>query len=358
MHLSLLKLLRCPVTRTPLRIEVISRTTKNFNGIAEEIIDEGILFAEVDWFYPVIKGIPRLNVEAFIDHQGFLQKHLSDYKERKKILNEKYSGLIKYVVRKNAHTKQSFSKEWSIFNYQSDKTWSEDRDGMLKRFLREIDEHQMDLAGKIIFDAGCGNGLLNQMIARNGAVILGMDFSFSIERAFENNDQTNAFFIQGDVQFPPVAFEYFDIVHSSGVLHHTNNTELSFSCIEPCVKTGGKLSVWLYHPRKDLIHNLFNFTRRFTSKLPVNVQYYLYRFTIFPISYVMHKMKGNKYNSRELMIGILDWLSPEFRWEHEESEAATWFSKRRYELIKVTTSDVFGFNITGNKMHENEGRHL
>src|SRR5204863_29733 len=104
----------------------------------------------------------------------------------------------------------------------------------------------------------------------------------------------NAQFIQGDVQFPPVAFEHFDIVHCSGVLIHTNNTELSFSCIEPCVKKGGKLSVWLYHPRKNFIHNLFNFIRRFTSRLPARIQYILYAVTLFPVTFIVKRLKGNK----------------------------------------------------------------
>jgi hypothetical protein len=152
------------------------------------------------------------------------------------------------------------------------------------------------------------------------------------------------------VQFPPVAFEKFDIVHSSGVLICTNNTELSFSCIEPCVKPGGKLSVWLYHPRKDFIHNLFNYIRRFTSRLPLRLQYYLYAVTIFPLSFMVKRLKGNKQNPREMMIDILDWFSPEFRWEHEADEAASWFYKRKYSSVQVTTKDLFGYNIIGEKI--------
>jgi hypothetical protein len=38
--------------------------------------------------------------------------------------------------------------------------------------------------------------------------------------------------------------------------------------------------------------------------------------TIFPIAFFVKRLKGNKQNSREMMIDILDWLSPEFRWEH------------------------------------------
>ena len=176
-----------------------------------------------------------------------------------------------------------------------------------------------------------------------------MDFSNSIEKAYLRNQFSHVHFIQGDVQFPPVAFNYFDIVHCSGVLIHTNNTELSFSCIEPVVKKGGKLSVWLYHRRKDFIHNLFNKIRRVTSKLPLKLQYYLYLITIFPVSFIIKRLKGNKENSGEMMVAILDWFSPEFRWEHDHEEAAAWFYKRDYTAVKITTDEVFGFNITGEK---------
>lgn len=358
MHLSVLKLLRCPVTRTSLKLEVISKAKKKFSGVEEEIIYEGILYADEDWVYPIIQGVPRLIIEAFYDYDPFLRKHLVNYSDRRTSLEKKYNSLIRYVLKKNRHTKQSFSQEWRIFDYRVDKTWEQDQEGMLKRFLTEIDEDHVNLTGKLIFDAGCGNGLLNQLVAKQGATILGMDLSLSIERAFQNNDQNKAFFIQGDVQFPPVAFECFDIVHSSGVLHHTNNTELSFSCIEPCVKTGGKLSVWLYHPRKDTIHKLINQIRKFTSKLPVKVQYLLYSLTIFPISYILHRIKGNKRNSREIMIGILDWFSPEFRWEHDHTEAATWFLKRKFTLVRLTTVELFGFNMTGIKIRKNADRDI
>lgn len=349
MREDMLALLRCPVTRSPLRLQVISSSLKLYNGEQVKVIEEGILFAETDWCYPVIKGIPRLLVEAFLDYAWFFRKHLPDYTERKTQLEKKYHGLIRYVLKKNSHTKRSFSQEWSLFEYGTTRTWDADDTGMLERFLKETAETRESLKGKLIFDAGCGNGLLNQFIAGCGATILGMDFSNSIERAYHQNTKANALFIQGDVQFPPVEFARFDIVHCSGVLICTNNTELSFSCIDPCVRPGGKLSVWLYHPRKDVIHNIFNGIRKFTSLLPIKLQYYLYLVTVFPLSYIIKRLKGNKQTPREMMIDILDWLSPEFRWEHEDNEAAGWFYKRSYTGVQVTTCDTFGFNITGEK---------
>ena len=339
----------CPVTRSDLRLEKISVKTKKLGHSEKEIIYEGILFAEKDWFYPVIEGIPRLLIESFLDYEDFLNRHLVDYKTRKDHLLKTYPELIQQTLRKNSRTKKSFELEWSLFNYDKDKTWELKGEELLNRFLKETDETKESLKRKLVFDAGCGNGQLNQHIARCGATVAGMDLSKSVERAYANNEEENAFFLQGDVQYPPFRFEIFDIVHSSGVLICTNDSELTFSKIEPCVKKQGKLSVWLYHPRKNFIHNTFNFVRRFTSKLPVKFQYYLYLFTLFPVSYVIKKIKGNKQNAREMMIAIMDWFSPEFRWEHTHEEASSWFSKRNYKEVKVTTTDTFGFNIIGKK---------
>jgi 2-polyprenyl-3-methyl-5-hydroxy-6-metoxy-1,4-benzoquinol methylase/uncharacterized protein YbaR (Trm112 family) len=349
MQESLLRSLRCPVTRSALSMTILKEGEKMLDGEKKSIIEEAVLYASEDWYYPVIKGIPRLNVEAFLDYADFFKAHRVDHEKLKDDLLKKYGELVKQVVRKNKRTKESFKKEWSVYNYDKDKTWDADNEAMMQRFLTETDETKNSLKGKLIFDAGCGNGKLDLLIADHGATVVAMDLTDGFEQAYLRNRSSNVHFIQGDVQYPPVAFDLFDIVHCSGVLIHTNNAELSFSRIEPAVKTNGKLSVWLYHPVKDWIHNLFNAIRKVTSKLPLGFQYYLYLVTIFPVSYVIKRLKGNKQNRREMMVDILDWFTPEFRSEHKHSEVGSWFSKRNYKNIRITTTNKFGFNMTGNK---------
>lgn len=346
---SVLPFLRCPVTRSSLTLQVISKGKKSFNHIETEIITEAILWAQDDLFYPVINGIPRLIAEASMDYAGFLQKHIPGFTERKNSFSKTHTEFIANAANKNRRTKKSFELEWSIFNYARDKTWDADATGMINRFLKETNETTDSLKGKLIFDVGCGNGILDSLLTKYEASVLAMDLSLSIEKAFEQNMEKNVFFIQGDVQFPPVAFDQFDIVQCSGILIHTNNTESSFAAIDPCVKKGGKLSVWLYHPRKDFLHNLFNRIRSVTSRLPLKVQYYLYLFTFFPISFIIKRLKGNKQNAREMMLGILDWFTPPYRWEHEHDEAKSWFQKRGYTDVRITSDELFGFNITGVK---------
>jgi SAM-dependent methyltransferase/uncharacterized protein YbaR (Trm112 family) len=348
MQQELLQYLRCPITHQKFDLQIISTKEKIYNGISINIINEGILLAG-DFCYPIINGIPRLLVESIIDFEDFLKNHIEDFDNRKETILQQYKGLIDSAVKKNSYTKKSFKQEWNLFNYEKDTTWNANPTEMLNRFLREVDETKESIKSRFILDAGCGNGLLNKLIADAGATVLGFDFSTIIENAFEKNTNPNAWFIQADVQFPPVCFDAFDIVHCSGVLIHTNNTEVSFSCLVPCVKPLGKLSVWLYHPRKNVIHNSFNFIRKFTTKLPIKAQFYLLLVTLFPIAYLIKKIKGNKQNNREMMVDILDWMTPEFRWEHSHNEAFSWFSKRNFADIKVTTNEVFGFNIIGIK---------
>lgn len=346
---DMLDILRCPVSRSKLTMKIIKTADKELDGTIVSVIEEALLYAEKDWIYPVINGVPRLNVEAFLEYDFFLRKHADGYDKYKENILLHYDDLLQYVIKKNKRTKMSFSKEWKVYDYEKDKTWDAGNDEMLNRFLQETGETIDSLKTKIIFDAGCGNGKLNLLLASYGIKNVAMDFGSSIEEAYLRNRYSAVYFIQGDVQFPPVAFNYFDVVHSSGVLIHTNNTELSFSCIEPTVKAGGKLSVWLYHHRNNFIHNLFNSIRAVSSKLPLWLQYYLYYVTIFPVSFCIKKLKGNKQNTREMMVDILDWFTPEFRWEHSHTEVAAWFYKRQYHQVKITTEGIFGFNIIGEK---------
>ncbi len=345
----------CPVTRAPLRLQIISTRKKKFRDGEKEVVWEGLLYSPGQWVYPVMHGVPRLIVEALYDYAPFLQTYLPDFENRKQLLEKEYAGLLRLVRKKNRHTKQSFSQEWGLYNYESDKTWDLDATGLVSRFLEETGETMESIPGKKVFDAGCGNGLLNQHLAAAGVPNLAMDFSLSILRAFERNLEPAVLYVQGDVEFPPAPFGFFDIVHSSGVLIATRNTELSLSCLEPCVKPGGKLSLWLYQPRQDFIHNLFNRVRKVSSRLPVKVQYYLYGATLLPVSYVVKRIKGNRQNVREMMIDILDWFSPQYRWEHEQSEAKCWLWKRNYHEVAVTQDNRWGFNLIGVKPSVSEG---
>jgi hypothetical protein len=73
---------------------------------------------------------------------------------------------------------------------------------------------------------------------------------------------------------------------------------------------------------------------------------------LLPVSIIIKKLKGNPQNIREMMVDILDWCSPRYRWEHEKSEVAAWFAKRNYSVVRPTDENMWGFNMIGTKAPE------
>ena len=140
MQYKLLEILRCPVTKTKLTLNVIKEYSKTLGEETVTLVKEGILFSESNWFYPIIDGIPTLCVEALIDYQVFLKSHIPDYNERVEKVSFDNKHFLKYVIKKNKRTRKSFTKEWAVYDYQKDKTWNAGDEEMFDRFLTETCE--------------------------------------------------------------------------------------------------------------------------------------------------------------------------------------------------------------------------
>lgn len=342
MKQALLPFLRCPVSQAPLAIQVISQKG--------EEIEEGWLESPLGCLYPIVRGVPRMLVESFEDFASFLQLHVPDFDEKRRALWTNYGPLIAQCQNRNAGTKASFSFEWSLLDYDQDKLWHEDLAQVKQTLLQETGMQEGDFAGKICLDAGCGHGLIaNLMSEMQVAQCMAFDVGQSVERAAARFARPNLHFIQADVWFPPFQLRSFQLVHSSGVIHHTPVTEVAFSALHELVAPGGRFSVWLYHPISSWKHRLLTRLRPYTSRLPVRFQYALYRIFIFPPVFFIQKLKGKRVNSRELMIDLMDALSCPYRWEHSEAEARAWYAKRGYGPIQISSRNFYGFSVFGIK---------
>jgi len=354
MQYELLKYLRCPITKTPLRLELISGFEKRYADKIITEVNEGILFSETGFVFPIIKGVPRMLIESIYDYSDFLKTKLPDYQQIKTRLETQYESLLKNCIQKNKRTKASFEFEWSFLSAdKKDKIWHEDIAALQTVFLQEMGEGSAYFRNKTVLDAGCGHGLMTSKIAEISKLAIGVELSKSIENAFLNNKSSNAWYIQGDVQFLPFEDRTFDVLYSSGVIHHTNNTELSLSLIEPLIKKQGRICLWLYHPQKNFVHNSILFLRNLTKRMPVKLTFLFLTVFVFPITYTIKKIKNKRgINYREEIIDLLDGFTPEFRYEIPHEVVVTWLKERKFDNIKITTTNQFGFSIAADKQDD------
>jgi ubiquinone/menaquinone biosynthesis C-methylase UbiE len=294
---------------------------------AHEII-EGKLICECGEGYPVIKGIPRFLPEMVAINFEKIQK--------------------------------TFSYEWKMFRF-GERNWGQDISYRKNLFLQGMGGNPSDLEGKLIFDAGCGSGLLSMEMANSfGMEVMALDLAFGIERAYEYNKNPHVHFIQGSVLEPPFRDQVFDYLYCAGVLVALPDTLTGFKAINRTLEKGGMCFIWVYHPIDKNYHPtnrnkmlIYNFIRKnITSRLSINVQYYLY-LLLMPLFLFKQKIElliGSKTNVltwREKMQALFDMFSPIYQNRHTHDEVIEWYSSEGFSNIHVSDKGPWGFGTRG-----------
>jgi ubiquinone/menaquinone biosynthesis C-methylase UbiE len=110
--------------------------------------------------------------------------------------------------------------------------------------------------GRTVLDIGCGPGWLSVQYARAGAGVTAVDLT---ERAVQLTGAhlarygLTATVRQANAEELPFADNSFDLIVSSGVLHHTPNTQKAFSEAYRLVKPAGAAKITLY--RLGVLHS-------------------------------------------------------------------------------------------------------
>ena len=151
---------------------------------AHEVIG-GTLVSETGERYPIVDGIPRMVSNQDLDW-----------------------------VKKNQDT---FSLEWKMFRF-GERNWGQDLEFRKEQWLKGLGVKVEDLQGKLIYDAGCGSGLLSMAMADSyGMEVVAVDLACGIERAYKHNTNPYVYFVQGSVLDPgPRSF------HRSGTFFHSS----------------------------------------------------------------------------------------------------------------------------------------
>lgn len=102
-----------------------------------------------------------------------------------------------------------------------------------------------------IVEIGCGTGQMSLYLARANRVVIGSDLTrASLSLAAEaarrfHLDQVQ--FIETDLHHPSLRAGAFDVVYSSGVLHHTPDPSAAFARIVGLARPGGMIVLGVYN---------------------------------------------------------------------------------------------------------------
>ncbi|GFK94183.1 Malonyl-[acyl-carrier protein] O-methyltransferase [Fundidesulfovibrio magnetotacticus] len=253
----------------------------------------------------------------------------------------------------------SFSGEWrEFFDRGVTRTWGWLTSERLSMALLEAGVDEAFFPGKTVLDAGCGHGLLTGGFASLGAVTVGLDYSESLFAAEARRRSPDVHFVRGSVLAPPLAAEAFDLVYSSGVLHHTPDTREAFRRIAALARPGGLLYVFLYRWTLEPLPLAYNAVtealRLVVSRLPERWQRRAVgAFTALAAPALRLAGDYQKRSRDEFFVSVYDSITPRHARRHTPTELACWFFENGYGPAALTHWDNHnGFGMAARRDHQ------
>lgn len=217
-----------------------------------------------------------------------------------------------------------------------------------------------EMEGKIVLDAGCGNGRFSYVVSfARPQLLVAFDISSGLLHAkkaiSKHNPTANVAYVQGDITRPPFKKEVFDIVFSWGVIHHTPDTKKTFKTLSKRVKERGKLGIYVYefHPLYRFNKQLVSFIayirslflirplRFICSRFPAKIV----RLLFLPIYYVervlnigvvgCHGPAGEKWDKERYFRVVIDRFKTRYASEHQLEEVLQWFQENGFNHLRV-----------------------
>jgi uncharacterized protein YbaR (Trm112 family)/SAM-dependent methyltransferase len=342
---------RCELRGAPLGAGLPAPDAGECAGCYGREIEEGVLACQsCDALYPIVDAVPRLVRDAEREYHEFFARHGAAFAGATG--REAGDGSPSPDPRVfDRRSNESFGLQWTNQS-EDDKTWFKDDAALRKdEFLYSLNVARDELPGALIFDAGCGNGRLTASLADFGAEIVGMDLSAGIDRAqaakrrFAGDRRHFVHFIQGNVMELPVRPGRFDLIHSSGVLHHTPSTERAFASFVAAARPGGRVYAQLYRRREAWVGIPNAMLRGMTSRLPPRLLYRLC-WAAVPLHTALvvfvARLRGERSpigaaSRGERALSLFDNFSPRYQYRYRPQEMRAMFEKAGLIEIAETT---------------------
>jgi ubiquinone/menaquinone biosynthesis C-methylase UbiE/uncharacterized protein YbaR (Trm112 family) len=344
----LLLFLRCPTCGEELHVMAPSEP-------GEEVRSALLTCANAHWF-PVVRGIPRMLPDSLQEHWTTVEPLLSALPPDR--ADSVRRGVSPAAAEYDRRTKENFSLEWD-FHEVGDATWGIELDARVTKYLvNPIGVPRAELAGKVLLDAGCGNGSQSVAYTELGLEVIALDLSSGLEHGLKfidrrpNADPRRIHFVQGDLQHPPLADACVDIIHSAGVLHHTPDTQGTFRRLCRVLKPGGTFYIWLYK-REEGVTTVVDSLRKVTTRMrPATFAriagvmapaFQLFR-------YGVNALKWRSYpptTRREAALALMDIFGAPHAHAHSFPEVTAWYEEEGFAEVWPCNDDRRGFGACG-----------
>jgi len=182
-----------------------------------------------------------------------------------------------------------------------------------------------------ILEMGCGTGQMSLYLARADRIVIGADLTRASlllgAAAARRFGLDRVQFVETDLNRPSLKAGSFDVVYSSGVLHHTPDPRASFARIAKLARPGGMIVVGLYNAYARIPLRL----RRLIARLSG------YRW--IPFDPVLRD-RENEPERREA------WFCDQYRHPEEHRHTLTevqgWFVENDVEYMRSYPSAIIG----------------
>jgi SAM-dependent methyltransferase len=180
-----------------------------------------------------------------------------------------------------------------------------------------------------VVEVGCGTGQMSLYLATADRLVVGADLTAaSLElaaRAARRFGVRRAYFVETDLQKPGLREGAFDVVYSSGVLHHTPDPRRSFRELAKLARPGGVIVLGLYNLLARMPHR----ARRAFSRLTGRILW----------DPVLRDRAAEPDRRRA-------WLRDQYFHPEEHShtvgEVTRWFRENDVELLRTYPSSLLG----------------
>jgi len=331
MKLELEGILVCPKCKSKLQLHT-------FAEAEGEIKDGAFECPKCSSVWPIVDFIPRMLPPDLYYNKTFIDKY-QDRLNQLNIAMEKLSPKQPLPDRLKKETIEKFGFEWLEYGRfgWDDPVFNMEREERV--FKKKTMFSPQDLQGKLVLDAGCGNGRYSNCAARYGARVIGVDLGDGVKSAYQNTrSNKNIHIIQGDIFNLPFPKETFNTIFSIGVLHHTGNARLALKTLVKHLKEDGIMSFHVYG-KCNPVYEINNFVlRKITTRLS-NRQLNSFTRVMFVIARFLDRINILKYVNYLVYLEnhphcIFDWYSAPIATHHTYSEICEWCNSSGLKIIE------------------------